>query len=122
MRMGWTFEYLADRQIVLLRTTGPQGAATGREQFKELMAFAAEHHAHKFLVDHRAAEVKYDTVEVFDLPALYRESGVGHDVKAAIVFAELNENRRFYETVCRNRGFNVSVFDDYDAALKWLED
>jgi len=39
---------------------------------------------------------------------------------AVAVSAEVKEDLRFLETVTRNRGMQVQMFDSTDAALKWL--
>jgi hypothetical protein len=53
---------------------------------------------------------------------VYEEIWGDRSTRAAIVFRELNKDFQFLETVCRNRGWNIRIFDDYDVAIDWLSE
>lgn len=62
---------------------------------------------------------------IVDLYALIKllESRDLRGLKEAILMPSLQASRQdveFYETACLNRGFNVKVFRDRQAALDWL--
>lgn len=64
---------------------------------------------------------------LFDLFGLIEELGKAdmlRSIKEAVLIsvnAETVANIEFWETACRNRGFNVRIFDNREEALKWLK-
>ena len=114
------FEYLADQDIVLLKTSGPYKFDTEIETVIKAVAKLKEHNCIRLLVDHRQADVSSDFLDIHGRPKVYNGLEVDRLISAAYVFAELNDDIRFYEDVCRNRGWNVRVFDDYKTAVDWL--
>jgi hypothetical protein len=62
------------------------------------------------------------SAQIYYLPARYRELGISHKFRMAVVVpAALKADLVFYETVCRNNGYMVSIFFDYDTAMGWLK-
>jgi hypothetical protein len=74
------------------------------------------------------ADLRYSTggpsnFELFYKVDSYDENGVLRNMKEAVIFPIYDpesEQVKFYETICRNRGFNVRIFNDYDRGLDWL--
>ena len=113
-------KYLDEKDIVLFRTSGTYELEAEVETLKEIAAKLKKHNCNRFIVDHRETNVIADPVKSFERSALYEEIWGDRSTRAAIVFRELNEDYQFFETVVRNRGWNVRIFDDYDAAIGWL--
>lgn len=63
-----------------------------------------------------------EAVEGYDLPALYRELGIGHHYR--IAWVEHDEDARdtveFVQTVLANRGLPGLLFDTEEEARAWL--
>jgi hypothetical protein len=80
------------------------------------------HRITKVLIDHRNIEdVVGDTIDIYNRPKIFRQIGVIFGIKIAeIVKPEHWEHFRFFETVCRNQGYRLSVFQEKDKALAWL--
>lgn len=80
------------------------------------------HRVTKVLIDHCNIEgVAGTTIDIYDRPAVFKLIGILLSIKIAeIINPEHWEHFRFFETVCRNRGYQLSVFEDKDKALKWL--
>jgi hypothetical protein len=76
----------------------------------------------KALIDHRNINsVSGGTLEVYERPKQFKEIGVIHGIKVAeVVKPEHKEFSNFLETVCVNRGYAFSIFNDQKSALEWL--
>ena len=69
----------------------------------------------KVLVDTREVTSFPKTLEIFGVA----ESKVPRGIKFAVIVGDA-ETPRFFETVARNRGFQMQNFRTKDEALKWL--
>lgn len=64
---------------------------------------------------------------LFDLFGLIEELGkvdILRSIKEAVLITVNSEtiaNIEFWEIACRNRGFNVRIFNNQEEALKWLK-
>jgi len=76
----------------------------------------------KVLIDHRKIErVVGTTLDIYDRPSAFPAMGQTLQISIAeLIRPEHWDHFRFFETVCRNRGFQVSVFMDQEEALAWL--
>lgn len=76
----------------------------------------------KVLIDHRQVEcVTGTTLDVYHRPSVFPPLGVASQVSIAeVIRPEHWDHFRFFETVCRNRGFHISVFLNKEEALSWL--
>ena len=113
-------EYLADEDIILVTTSGIYDLQADVETVKEIKAKFDEYDCSRVLIDHRATQVIMKTMPAYNRVDLYRRLGFEYTQRAALVFKKLQDDILFYETVCRNQGVNLRVFDDYEAALDWL--
>ncbi|MDY6954484.1 MAG: hypothetical protein SWE60_23515 [Thermodesulfobacteriota bacterium] len=74
------------------------------------------------LIDHRqVVRVTGNIADVYYRPRLLRLIGVIFRIKIAeIIKLEHWEHFKFFETVCVNSGYRVSIFQDKEKALSWL--
>ncbi len=75
------------------------------------------------LVDARAATCVLSVGDIYAVPAMWEHAMVHRGSALAMVVADavsLQRDIEFFENTCRNRGWNVHVFDDIDAAQAWL--
>jgi len=113
-------KYLEDKDIVLLRTSGTYILEAEVETLKKMASKLKEYNCNRCIVDHRETNVIAKIDKSFERSVLYEEIFGDRSTRAAIVFRELNKDFQFLETVVRNRGWNVRIFNDYDAAIDWL--
>jgi hypothetical protein len=80
------------------------------------------HRITKVLIDHRNIErVSGETIEIYDRPKLLRIIGVIWNIKIAeIIKPDHVKHFSFFETVCINQGFKISIFQEKLPALEWL--
>jgi hypothetical protein len=79
-----------------------------------------------WIVDYTNARYKLSTMQIFDLPAeVFKKMDLLEDkkyrIKRAIIRINDNADFAFLENVANNRGQNLSVFSDRNAAIKWLK-
>jgi hypothetical protein len=92
------------------------------ETLKKMVSKLKERNCNRFIFDHRETNVIARTMQSNDRSTVYEEIWGDRSTREAIVLRELNKDFQFLETVCRNRGWNIRIFDDYDAAVDWLSE
>ena len=120
--MEWTISYDEMNHVVVIQTRGMLDIKAADVLRAEGFAALQAHQSTRCLLDHR--EIVSDmlgTLDIYSLPQKYREMGISHNIRLAwVVPARMAHNLNFYETVCRNNGYNVCIFFDRDTALRWL--
>lgn len=76
----------------------------------------------KALIDHRnVVNVLGSTLATYNRPKILRFIGLTLGIKLAELIRPEHENHfKFFETVCFNQGYKLSVFYDKENALTWL--
>ena len=118
--MNAIFEYLEDKCIVQITITGTYDFDSEPEVLKKLVLLHEEHNSKRSLFDFREGTIVAKILTTYSRPKLYEELGIKRSRKAAILLKELNEDLQFWENVTVNRGWNIKLFIDYDAAIEWL--
>ena len=80
------------------------------------------HRLTKALIDHRnVVGVIGGTSAIYTRPKMFRFIGLTLGIKIAEIIRPEHEGHfRFFESVCLNQGYRLSVFQDKDKALTWL--
>ena len=123
--MAWRV-YIDEKhpRVVMLVNQGTLTLQDYREQIAEAWALGQQEGIIDFCVDDRDLAPRMSILEVYQFPAIYSEVGVDRSAKIAVIMnPKLADSRslRFYEDVCRNEGYNVTLFDTEDQAFAWLE-
>ena len=121
--MTWKMVHLEAEAVLETVYSGSIDAPQLRKAILENAAAAKERGVGRFLSDCRLLEEGASLTDVYDLPAIYESLGVGRDWWEAIVLPVMptaEEQLKFYETVTRNRGFQVRIFGSREEALAWL--
>ena len=85
------------------------------------VALYARHGCRLVLIDVTQAQVVSGT-----LPALEAANQKGafgrqlHLLRVALLYPQITEHERFFETISINRGLTIKIFDTRDAARAWL--
>lgn len=118
--MEWQISYLSDEDIMLVKVTGAVRHHETLPMIRVIREEAQRLNCTKWLLDSRTAVLYYSTIDYYNCPDVYDSLDISSAVSGAVVFENVGRQERFYETVCRNRGFNLSVFSDIDGAITWL--
>jgi hypothetical protein len=92
----------------------------------ELLARVADTGLNLVLADARLREGGHGTLEIYEMAerlATDATDATARRVREAVLLpqsATMSAEVRFWETACLNRGLQVRVFGDADAAMAWL--
>jgi hypothetical protein len=120
--MEWAISFLSDTHIVVVKTEGVASEATSLDMAKSIGKAMLQYKSVRCLIDHSAIKsVTGSIAKTYHRPEELNEIGVPRNIKVAEVTPpEHKEHFNFFETVCRNRGFDFSVFENREAAMEWL--
>jgi len=106
-------------EVVTKGVADKDGSLNMAKTIKETMQ---QHRLTRALIDHRQVEsVSGGVIEIYERPKIFRLMGVILNIKIAeLIKPDHVEHFRFFETVCINQGFRVSIFQEELPALEWL--
>ena len=119
--MPYTIEYLQHESIVLITNSGELTFEDFVNQAQEALEMGRINNCKLFLSDCTSMISRF---EILDAPAVYENLDAHRTNKVALVISEDKDTKsdmEFYETVCVNRGWLARVFNDKNAAMKWLQ-
>ena len=122
--MPWDVEYVADTHIVVISGSGRLSSRDAPRLVEQAALLMNENGATHFLCDYSDAVGEATTLGIHDLPEFQEKVGTPKSVKIALVLPRTGHKLGdflFYETVCRNRGYNCKTFKSREDAVKWLE-
>jgi hypothetical protein len=123
-KMPYHIDYWEDEKIIMIKDTGESFYNDFVQQSKEALALARSKNARLFFSDCILLENKASIFDIYNLPKVYDEIGASRLNRLALLIKADSPDAavfRFYETACRNRGWNVKVFTNYDEAMAWLK-
>ena len=120
--MEWDIVVNEAHQCLEVTTSGIADKDSSLNMVKSIVHEAKDHQIKKILVDHRnLGNVIGNTMDIYERPQLLKDTGAELSVKIALIIKpEHWEHFRFFETVCINQGFSVSIFYDKEKAMSWL--
>ncbi len=122
--MSWTLKYVPELGVVQYTSMGRITPDEVRDATTKAIGLARGSNTKLFLIDDSKWEGGESVVDLFDLPNLYVELEVDPGSRAAVIMPPPGtteaKDELFYETVCRNRGWNVRTFQERDEASLWL--
>jgi hypothetical protein len=121
--MKYTLSPSEDRTYITLAFIGDINRHTTMQHIKQAHALAKELGTNKFLLDLREATNTDSTTDQYEF--VHRDLLQSEDLDvfacvAALVDPE-NHSHDFLETVFRNIGFNLKLFNDRDEALNFIK-
>ena len=122
--MPWRAELEPQGAIVCVAYEGDVGAEEVRACVERVIELMLAGQTSLVLMELDAARrIEATTMEIVNLPELYRSLGLRHAFRQAIVVSSRSpvfDQAAFYETVCVNRGHAVKIFPARAPALEWL--
>lgn len=121
--MEWTIILHEDKHYAEVVTNGIADQDGSLAMVKAISTALSKTNIKRVLIDHRnISKVAGGIVDIYNRPMKFEEMGVLQYVKVAEVVKP--EHRKFFdflETVCVNRGYDFSIFEDEKGALEWLQ-
>jgi hypothetical protein len=117
--------FSTEDDLIIVTYRGKTRAKDLRLAASRTQDLIASHSCPKVLVDVRQSMSAVPAADIYHLPDLYTSLAAPGGLRIAMVTpraAEGCRDYRFYETVCRNKGFRVEIFEDLASAKAWLSD
>ena len=120
--MEWTITLNEENQYVEVVTRGVADRDGSIDMAKATSIAMSKNRIKNALIDHgNINSVSGGIVEIYDRPKELKEIGTIEGIMVAeVVKPEHKEFFNFLETVCVNRGYSFSIFEDRKSALEWL--
>ncbi len=121
--MPWEVLSQQEEGLVHLIIEGSHKLRDVQEMCVELFSVAKMSDTWNLLIDTRASVASFSTVDVYRMPRVFKRLGLRHDSRVALLYPSASlqaETFSFLRTVSRNQGFNISLFNDFDDAVRWL--
>src|SRR4249919_222451 len=122
--MSWTIDFLPNEQILRVTTHGTMDLALIKQMAREALDAGLAHQALRYLIDHRDMIPALSSEDIFDLPKINADMGVGRTMRVAIVFSPDSpraEDFFYYDVRNLSKGSsNIRQFSDLQQALGWL--
>ena len=122
--MPWTYTINPTLQIVEVAYSGNTTARDLQESTTEFIALEKEKSINRFLIDTSEMVLSASILDIHNLPAIqYLEEEADLRGRVALMLPSSPREKEavnFYETVCRNRGWDVVTFTEHQEAIKWL--
>ncbi len=122
--MPWETRYLPEEKIIEIIFEGTFTLTSLAKILDNVLELVEKEHAYLVLGDCQKIEHSNTAFNIYDIPKEYENRQVNRRIREAMILPvdkDARQNVEFYETVCRNRGFNVRVFETREAALNWLK-
>jgi len=119
--MGYTVEYQPDRDLIIVRHEGDLDYNVLLSYGAEALKLATQHNCHRVLLDQTRSVIVEGTTRIFEFVTKLDTLGLQRTDKVAVLIARDIADHLFFETVARNRGYNLRYFYDVAPAIDWLE-
>lgn len=122
--MKLTAELDKARNILVVRITGTYRRPDDSFEAQRFIVDShPEYGTNRVLLDLTRAEIIAGTLATLETaesrPEMAQEL---RKFRFAAVYSKIGQDERFYEDAANNRNFSARVFDDFERAIKWLEE
>jgi hypothetical protein len=122
MFMGWNIKFNADNRIIELSYYGVVSPVELNDALTAAVSISQREGTVRFLADCSEMLGGHSITDLYFLISLYESVGARSMKEALILpFVDIaQDDVKFYETACLNRGFDVKVFNSVSEAMNWL--
>lgn len=121
--MAWRCERMSAHPIIETAYVGLLDHAELEAAVRATIELAQRTGTLRFLADCSRLEGGHSIMALYGIANTLSASSAAHGMREALLLPALPkaaEDVRFWETVCRNRGLTVRIFEDRKAAMDWL--
>ena len=120
--MEWTITVNEENQYVEVVTSGIADSDGSLNMAKAIPLAISNYKIKKILIDHRnITSASGRVADVYSRQKQFQDMGIVQGIKIAeIIKPEHTDFFKFFELVCKNRGYSFSVFNEKESALSWL--
>ena len=118
--MPYTLRYEPDNNCVVLTFENTVTIENIKEAAPRVARMCEENSCEYLLNDMSAATIDVSFMELYTSPKIMDKSRMSPTIKRALVVPPGFDEAGFLETVTRNKGHNLMVFQDIEEAKRWL--
>jgi hypothetical protein len=122
--MSWRVKYLPASHVVAVIARGEISNEDAMAQVAETIRVLEQNRANLVLLDYSNALSEVSLASLYGLPDYFTQSGGPWNVRMAVVVPRTQyriATYHFLELVCKNAGYNVSLFEERKPAEDWLQ-
>jgi hypothetical protein len=120
--MSYELSYDSDMDCVILRIQGKMTIELIREIAPKVASMFEKTNCRRLLNDMSATTIDISIEQLYNSPKIMDKSGIMRNTCRALVVPSSFEESEFLENTTINRGHNLKIFKDIEAAKKWLFD
>lgn len=119
--MMHTLQYNPDTDCIELTIQGVFNMERLKAIAPEVAGLSEKSACQRILNDMSNATIDVSLADIYSSPQQMDNSGISRSTRRALVVPADFEQASFLETVTRNRGHNLKLFNDRGSALEWLQ-
>lgn len=121
--MSWQMRYVAEHHLIAMEFADQLSPSELVESVSAGIRLSKQHGTLRYLCDASRLTGGHSVFDLYALAEQLHALGVPLGTREAVIVPRqpgTSIDAAFWETVCRNRGFEVRSFTDPDSALRWL--
>ncbi|MBL6965391.1 MAG: hypothetical protein ISR60_02440 [Anaerolineales bacterium] len=118
--MPYTTDYDQEADIIRVVVSGELDLPLLQNMAKSVAKTMQETGCKRVLNDLRNATAAQLALDIYNMPAVARDSGIQAQIRRALVVGDKTSEFYFLETMFINRGHIVKIFTNVRAAITWL--
>ena len=117
--MPYKINYDKENDCILVSVHGELDIRLIQHMATDISKMVKEMGCKRILNDLRDANPSR-TIEIYNMPKTAKKAGIAEACKRALVAGDKVSDFTFLETVFKNRGHQVNLFENLDDAMDWL--
>ncbi len=123
--MAYSIKHNLEEDLIQVNIEGKMKFPDLCDAAFDIIRTARQASCHNILTDLRQAELDVSKMEMHSLPVkiaeiIYKLNSTPYHFRRVFIGAADQKILKFYETVSRNNGHNIMLFDDLEKAKDWL--
>ena len=121
--MTWQVKYDPEHALIECSAIGYLTTREIKDASLKATSLSREMKTNLILIDDSQVDETIETLDIYELPKFYEELNISRKIKVAVILPDnpkAREDVMFFETVCRNRGWNIFTFSTRKEAIEWL--
>lgn len=123
--MPYTVSHIEDGNIICISARGHLTIEDYKKGSQEVVDMLKKHSSLRLFVDDRLLHNVASIADLYDLTHFFYEIELPLKLRIAILIGINTTNTKdivFFETACRNRGYNMQIFQSENEVFKWLQE
>jgi hypothetical protein len=120
--MSSEFEFLEDKNILYLKSSLIYRSQHSIQTIQEIMDLVIKYKYPNVLGDFRGLNINFSLLSAIEKPKQWKQVGISRNIKIVALFDKIDDKISLRINRLFSFGYKVSIFTDYNEAIKWLMD